>query len=115
MKPKIQKRESLKFFTSSKKVIRLFPENVREWMAKAGVEISDFRVIQRTANALEIQLSVIRGHRKEIEKKLWKVVLQFSIQQELDMCLDIYFSDLQQSSTDGQGEVSYQPIGIKKT
>jgi hypothetical protein len=114
MKRKAKKQECLKFLTSSKKVVKLFPEHVRDWMAKAGGGISDFRVIQRTANALEIQVKVLHGHRKEIENRLWQMVLQFSIQQELDMCLDVYFSDLQKSSTDGQGEVAYQPIGMKK-
>ncbi len=114
MKSKTKTRESLQFFTSSRKVIRLFPENVREWMLKTGGEIGDFRVIQRTANAIEIQIKVIGGHRKEIEKKLWQVVLQFSIQHELDMCLDVYFSDLHQSTKDGKGEVAYRPLGMKK-
>ena len=114
MKRRAKKRECLRFFTSSKRVIRLFPENVREWMAKAGGENTDFRVIQRTANALEIQLNVIRGHRKEIEKRLRQVVLQFSIQQELDMCLDVYFSEMHQSTADGKGEVAYKPIGMNQ-
>ena len=115
MKRRVKKRESLRFITSSKRVIRLFPENVREWMAKAGGENTDFRVIQRTANALEIQLKVIRGHRKEIEKRLRQVVLQFSIQQELDLCLDVYFSELNQSTADGKGEVAYKPIGMNQS
>lgn len=112
MKKGIKKQECLKFLTSSKKVIRLFPENVRDWMLKAGVDIADFRVIQRTANALEFQLKVLHGHRKDIEKRLRAVALQFSIQHDLDLCLDVYFSELKQSTEDGLGEVKYQPISI---
>lgn len=112
MEQRTKNQECLKFFTSSRKVVQLFPENVRDWMAKAGDGISDFRVIQRTSNALEIQLKVLHGHHKEIEKRLSHFVLQFSIQHDLDMCLDVYFSELQQSTADGLGEVEYQPISI---